>query len=132
MRCGIQAGFRESGAINLVGNAREQAMPMVGIRSMGLGFESLIGVRTQGRTTCAVSNEYLQILIQLSHERFEENTKRIERFRQALSQGSQQPTRKTREGGEWEDAAARRERKRAEGLTRSAQLKESRDNTPTY
>jgi tRNA wybutosine-synthesizing protein 3 len=99
-------------------------MPVVAIRSMGLGIESLIGVEVAGRRQCTVSNEYLQTLVELANERFEENARKIERFRQALANASHQLTRKNRDGLEWEDAAARRVRKRAEGLARSAILKE--------
>ena len=100
-------------------------MPMVAIRSMGLGIESLIGVEVAGRRQCTVSNDYLQTLVELANERFEENARKIERFRQALSHASQLPARTNRDGREWEDTATRRERKRAEGLARSAMLKEN-------
>ena len=96
---------------------------MVAIRSMGLGFESLVGMETQGNIHCIVSPAYLQMLIRLANERFVENSKRIQRFQVALLEaieGSKKPKR----GPEWEDAAARKERKRAEGLKRSAELKQ--------
>ena len=124
LRCGLQAGFRESGAVNVSGAAGEPVMPMVAVRSMGLGFESLVGAELAGQKTCTVSDGYLHTLVELANERFDENAKRIERFRQALKEGSREQARKTRSGDDWEDADARRERKRAEGLARSAQLRE--------
>ena len=109
--------------MSLLGTEKEIASPMVAIRSMGLGFESLIGTETQGNTHCIVSTAYLQLLIRLANERFVENSKRIERFRLALLEAIEAP-KKSKRGPEWEDAAARKERKRAEGLKRSAELKQ--------
>lgn len=97
-------------------------MPMVAIRSMGLGFESLVGVEVDGRRTCTVSDQYLQTQAELANERFDENTKRMERFRQALKSGSPRAAKTSHTGEDREDPAARRERKRAEGLARGAQL----------
>ena len=126
LRCGLQGGFRESGAVNLLGTAQESATPMIAIRSMGLGFESLIGVETHETRQCTVSSDYMQMLIQLANERFVENTKRVERFRSALNEALQ-ATKKSNDGSEWEDAAVRRERKKAEGLKRRAELKQQQE-----
>lgn len=91
---------------------------------MGLSFESLIGLQEDGITKCTVSDDYLDSLVRIANERFEENRKRIERFRTALLDASQRP--KKKDGTDWEDAQTRRERKRAEGLRRKAEL-ERRD-----
>ncbi|KAK7432800.1 hypothetical protein QQZ08_000662 [Neonectria magnoliae] len=123
LRCGLQAGFRESGAINLLPNGKDGATPMVAIRSMGLAFESLVGQQVNGSRRRLVSPEYLQTLVQIANERFAENTKRIERFRTAFRDvvtGVPAP-RLNPEGKEWEDPASRRERKRAEGLRKKAE-----------
>lgn len=112
--------------MNLLGTAQEHATPMVAIRSMGLGFESLIGVEIDEAKHCTVSPSYLQVLIRLANERFVENTRRIERFRSALVEALR-TTRKSKDGSEWEDAAVRRERKRAEGLKRKAELKQQQE-----
>ncbi|TGJ78271.1 hypothetical protein E0Z10_g10491 [Xylaria hypoxylon] len=120
LRCGLQAGFRESGAINLTSTTAEAITPIVAIRSMGLSFESLIGIQEDGVTKCTVSNDYLHSLVRIANERFEENKKRIERFRTTVLDASSPP--KKPDGTEWEDAQARRERKRAEGLRRKAEL----------
>ena len=68
----------------------------------------------------------------IATERFAENAKRIERFLNAFrprftQQGIQ--VKRNPDGEEWEDAAARRERKRAEGLRRKAELEEKKKNT---
>ncbi|KAI1276301.1 methyltransferase TYW3-domain-containing protein [Xylaria sp. FL0933] len=120
LRCGLQAGFRESGAINLTSTASEAATPIVAIRSMGLSLESLVGIQEAGVTKCTVSDDYLLGLLRIANERFEENRKRIERFRTTVLEASKLP--KKRDGTEWEDTQARRERKREEGLRRKAEL----------
>ncbi|KAI0602546.1 methyltransferase TYW3-domain-containing protein [Biscogniauxia sp. FL1348] len=128
LRCGLQAGFRESGAINLVSAAGEPVTPIVAIRSMGLALESLVGVQhAYGAPTCTVPQEYLQTLLRVSNERFEENKKRIIRFRAAVLQAAKPP--KKKDGSEWEDARARRERKKAEGLRRKAELQTRQKQT---
>lgn len=98
-------------------------MPIVAVRSMGLGFESLIGYAGEDCRRLMVPREYLDTLMAISDERFLENTKRIRRFEEAFAEAVQEPApRKNPDGGEWEDAAARRERMRAEGLRRKAAL----------
>ncbi|KAK6956173.1 hypothetical protein Daesc_001446 [Daldinia eschscholtzii] len=125
LRCGLQAGFRESGAVSLTPAAGEQhATPIVAIRSMGLTFESLIGYQSDGdKIHCTVSSAYLRTLICIANDRFIENTKRINRFRAALAEAT-----KPVKGGEngWEDAQVRRERKRAEGLKRKEELRKQK------
>jgi tRNA wybutosine-synthesizing protein 3 len=128
----IQAGFRESGAINLVSSNNEPATPMVAVRSMGLALDSIIGY-SQGDAThpdCFVEEESLECLVSIANERFKENTKRIERFRDLLkkfsAEGSGEGKKKGQDGEEWEDSQIRRERKRAEGLMRSQQMKYSK------
>lgn len=94
---------------------------MVAIRSLGLGFESLVGYETpDGQRRWLVSADLLETLRAVADERFAENARRIERFRAAFLDAVRAP--QTTAGREWEDAAARRERKRAEGLTRQAAL----------
>lgn len=104
-------------------------MPMVAIRSMGLSLESLVGHQDlDGQRRRIVSAGYFKMLLQISNERFVENTKRIERFRTAFNEAALDPNasgipkKLNPEGKEWEDAAARRERLRAEGLKRKAAL----------
>lgn len=95
---------------------------------MGLAFESLIGHQVDGRRQRLVPPQYLQTLVQIANERFVENTKRIERFRNAFREAmSAPPPKMNPEGEEWEDAAARRERKKAEGLRRKAEMQAKKD-----
>ena len=112
----------------MTSTSEDQATPMVGIRSMGLGFESLIGHQIGDRKEQIVTAEYLHTVMAMANERFVENTKRIERFRAALRRVAAAPVaKKNPQGEDWEDAAARRERKRAEGLQRKA-VKQSEKN----
>ncbi|KAH0491656.1 hypothetical protein TgHK011_003077 [Trichoderma gracile] len=137
LRCALQAGFRESGAINITLPSSEQPTPMVAVRSMGLSLESLVGYQDlDGQRRRIVPAGYFKMLLQISNERFVENTKRIERFRSAFKeavlepQASSVPKKLNPEGKEWEDAAARRERLRAEGLRRKAALQGQRSKSP--
>lgn len=79
---------------------------------------------------CMVPEETLECLVGIANERFQENTKRIERFRALLkklsTEGSGEVKKQGQDAEEWEDPQVRRERKRAEGLMRSRQMKESR------
>ncbi|KAF3055252.1 tRNA wybutosine-synthesizing protein 3 like protein [Daldinia childiae] len=87
LRCGLQAGFRESGAVSLT--------PAAG-RGTSEGTDKLHR---------AVSPAYLRTLIRIANERFIENTKRINRFRTALAEA----TKPVGESG-WEDAQVRGEK----------------------
>ncbi|KAJ4153955.1 hypothetical protein LMH87_010420 [Akanthomyces muscarius] len=123
LRCALHAGFRESGAVSLLSSSTEPAMPIVAVRSMGLSFESLLGYAEEDgrRRRLTVSPGYLDMLMAIGHERFAENAKRIRRFEAAFEEATRAPgPRRNADGEEWEDAAARRERMRAEGLRRKA------------
>ncbi|KAG0651712.1 tRNA wybutosine-synthesizing 3 [Hyphodiscus hymeniophilus] len=125
----LQSGFRESGALSLLASNSEPATPMVAVRSMGLALESIVGLKYDKDPECTVSEGHLKSLIDLANERFKENTIRIERFRALLKklsvEGSGNVKRKGQNGEEWEDPQVRAERKKAEGLARSRQLKSS-------
>ncbi len=118
----LQAGLRESGAVNLIPQGAEEAMPMVAVRSAGLAFDSIIGFHDdcadgKAMIRSIVNEEYLQTLVHVANMRFKENSQRTERFQELLlrpalsrhlgSYGKQE---------DWEPADARRQRKRAEGL----------------
>ncbi|KAG8408658.1 hypothetical protein J3458_019679 [Metarhizium acridum] len=120
LRSALQAGFRESGAVNLTADS-QSAAPIVAVRSMGLGFESLVGHEFEGKRYALVSGSYLRALMDIGNERFSENTKRIERFRGAFKENL---ARMGSDGRRWEDPAARKERMRAEGLRRKAMAAE--------
>lgn len=119
----MSAGFRESGAINLLPSSGAHATPMVAIRSMGLGFESIIGrLDKNGRTCSIISESLLQSFFETANERFAENEKRRDRFwnnlKEEVGLGAPAPVRQG-DSGAWEDKGARRERLRREGLERS-------------
>ncbi|KDN67139.1 putative tRNA wybutosine-synthesizing protein [Colletotrichum sublineola] len=139
LKCAFAAGFRESGALNLLpavapaaaqdgsSSSSKPVTPMVGVRTMGLALESLVGYVDDDDDEevrhCTVSASYLRDLTQIANERFAENAARIARFRAALQEALAGPPPKLGEGGAaWEDAAARRERKRAEGLRRKEEV----------
>ncbi|KAK4125024.1 hypothetical protein N657DRAFT_643811 [Parathielavia appendiculata] len=120
IQAGMEAGFRETGAVSLLKRQPDkEAMPMVAVRSMGLSFESLIGAEARGVRQLIVTPDYLKTLVHIANERFVENNKRIARFSAALEAVSSSP--KGKAG--WEDAQARRERKRQEGLRRRKELR---------
>ncbi|PQE24468.1 hypothetical protein CJF30_00009953 [Rutstroemia sp. NJR-2017a BBW] len=122
-----QAGFRESGALNLTSAGGEAATtPMVAIRSLGLALQAFVGVydEEKGEARCIVDETQLGILLRVANERFEENKRRIERFRMLLREGAGEKRRVGEGGGEWEDKEVRRERKREEGLRRARELRE--------
>ncbi|KAE8450253.1 hypothetical protein EG329_006681 [Mollisiaceae sp. DMI_Dod_QoI] len=127
----LQAGFRESGALNLTASAAEVVTPMVGIRTMGLALESVIGFKNGGLEICMIPEWQLQNLVELSNQRFVENKKRIERFQLLLKEsasGARGAAKRQGENGIWEDAQARKERKRAEGLERAKAIKQNQSS----
>ncbi|ODA83606.1 hypothetical protein RJ55_02121 [Drechmeria coniospora] len=145
LRSALQAGFRESGAINLTSTASSAAtaahaaphaspMPMVAVRCMGLALESLVGFETADglERRRLVDDAYLRTLLSVANDRFSENAKRIERFRAGLREllRTAGDPKLNREGHEWEDAAARRERMRTEGLRKKAALAAERRAGP--
>ncbi|KAK2039257.1 hypothetical protein LZ31DRAFT_506500 [Colletotrichum somersetense] len=146
LKCAFAAGFRESGALNLLpavaptapqdgsSSSSPPVTPMVGVRTMGLALESLVGYVDEDDSDearrCTVSAGYLRDLMQIANERFAENAARIARFRAALREALAGPPPKLGEGGAaWEDAAARRERKKAEGLRRKEEMLAARQKT---
>lgn len=125
LSAGLQAGFRESGALNITTSSiKEPATPMVGIRSMGLGLESIIGVESDGEMRALVPEWQVEWLLRLVNERFEENQKRIQRFRELLfEKKGDAKGRKNKHGEEWEDKDARRDRLKREGMERAEALR---------
>ncbi|KAG6025884.1 hypothetical protein E4U19_002903 [Claviceps sp. Clav32 group G5] len=127
LQAALQAGFRESGALNITPQADSSTTPVVAVRSMGLSFESLIGFESSrsGSRHALVTASHLRLLMGIARERFAENSKRIERFRGAFANRvlESREKRTNSDGREWEDAAARRERMREEGLRRREALR---------
>ncbi|KAI4163516.1 MAG: hypothetical protein LQ342_002788 [Letrouitia transgressa] len=128
----IASGFRESGIQSLKNLDDSHAFPMLAVRSAGLSFESIIGFVIESSENCdkadgeedtiksLVSEEYLEMLLELANERFEANWERILRFEGALFGDSKGKKEK------WEDEEERRDRKRFEGLRRKEDA--SREN----
>ena len=115
--------------MNLISTASEAPSPMVAVRSTGLALDCVIGrLGPHCEAISIVSDTYLEGLLAVANDRFGENTRRITRFHDLLLGSTSIPAdiesgKKTR-GSEWEDASVRRERKRAEGLKKSQELKE--------
>jgi tRNA wybutosine-synthesizing protein 3 len=102
---------------------------MVAVRSTGLALDSVIGwLGREDEGVSIVDDDYLEGLLAIANERFAENSRRINRFRDLLLDIDQTPfdieMRKKSKNDDWEDAAVRRERKRAEGLKRSQELRQ--------
>ena len=97
---------------------------------MGLALDSFVGYETGGKDVCNVPETHLKTLVDISNQRFVENTKRIERFRDFLSRLSHSGDelglgikKKGQDGEEWEDQVTRRERMRVQGMERSMALR---------
>ncbi|KAI9768939.1 MAG: hypothetical protein M1840_004535 [Geoglossum simile] len=129
----LHAGFRESGAINITSNSDGETTPMVAVRSTGLVFDSVVGY-LHDSTDCtptplifsSVGEPYLRSLVAIANMRFQENTRRIERFAEALGTVHQPGILLKPDDREWEDGDIRRERKRAEGLEKKQAMQEQR------
>lgn len=121
----VNAGFRESGVQSL---SEKEVGVMVGIRTAGLGAESIVGVldgEVEGEDCCRaiVSEEYLDLLGRMSGERFKANEERRERFRRELREHMARFEEQRSETDGWEDKDARARRKRKEGLQRKEELR---------
>jgi tRNA wybutosine-synthesizing protein 3 len=128
MKAALNAGFRESGIRNITTRPQQDGpMPHVAVRGMGLGLDSVIGyVDDHGEVEheaklvirSMVDEAYLRALVSITNTKFEENSRRTEAFRlELLKLCSREHTIGPEPNArQWEDAAARRERKRREGL----------------
>lgn len=121
------AGFRESGISSITGS---HPTPIVAVRTQGLALESIIAYQdANGNVQPMVSEQYLRTLLELANSRFISNTERTERFRHALLGHDTHRDHKHR--ADWEPADVRRERKRAEGLKKRAELGTLKLDMPT-
>jgi tRNA wybutosine-synthesizing protein 3 len=95
----------------------------------------LVGFEIDGKGVAIIPDSHLKKLVEIANERFKENTKRIERFRTLLKEiGTETGERvkgKGQDSEEWEDAQARRERKRAEGLKKAEGMKKPDESQDT-
>ena len=118
----LAAGFRESGAVSLGSAKTAESNPIVAVRSAGYSFDSIIGYQYgDGRNVALVDERYLRTLVNIANERFNINFDRISRFRKALLE-TYEPTATSGSKPDWEDADARKRRKREEGLARQQAL----------
>ena len=133
------SGFRESGlqSLRCLSEDSEGLNPIVAVRSSGLSLESIIGYCDENSedndddvpgnepvVRSLVTEEYLEMLVAISNERFTVNTERKDRFRSSLlelcspEQSRGLKTKGKPRPSDWEDPETRRERKKAEGLMR--------------
>jgi tRNA wybutosine-synthesizing protein 3 len=114
----FNAGFRESGAMSLPRVAAEESTLMVGIRSLGVSFDCIIGYQDDhGELHSLVDDKYVRNMFAIANERFKTNKERINRFQIEVE-------RMLECNISVEDAETRRRRKREEGLARQKHLKE--------
>ncbi|KJX96644.1 trna wybutosine-synthesizing protein [Zymoseptoria brevis] len=132
----MSAGFRESGIHSILPpntTIDQTATPLVAIRTAGLAFSSIVGYLSPSDESIVhmVPPAYFSTLLRLANQRFELNAERTERFRRALLGLDAKTTVKEGDGphGEWEDAEARKERKRREGLRRREEVLNARQKT---
>lgn len=123
----INAGFRESGVHSLKALDEPATGVMVGIRTAGLVFETVVGYVDESgeheRYTSCVSEDYLRMCLDAVNERFTWNVERKERLRKELRTITARSIKDQRE-----DKDVRRERKRAEGLQRQRDTERSRES----
>lgn len=94
---------------------------MVAIRSTGYSFDCIVGYQdSNGRNVSLVEGQYLQNMVAIANDRFRINTERLARFHKALMDIHRSVK---SNNSDWEDADARRLRKREEGLARQQALK---------
>lgn len=120
----INAGFRESGVQSLKALDEPEKGVMVGIRTNGLGFETVVGMKMgdegsgEERMQALVTEEYLRVCVKVIEERFRWNEMRKRRLMEEIRVA----TKVGRQNEEWEDKDARARRKREEGLKRRAEI----------
>jgi tRNA wybutosine-synthesizing protein 3 len=133
LNAALSAGFRESGAVSLGSTKAGEANPIVAVRSAGYAFDTIIGYQDQdGRNLSLIDESHMRTLVCIANERFKINFERIARFRAALLE-SYHPPPSTANGPsnpDWEDAEARKRRKREEGLARQQALQSATAREP--
>ncbi|KAJ4297780.1 hypothetical protein N0V90_005675 [Kalmusia sp. IMI 367209] len=122
----LNAGFRESGAVSLTPSKSGELNPIVAVRSTGFSYDAIIGYQNNlEENVSLVDEQYLRTLVHVANERFQINAERIARFRTALLEQYHPRDTQSQNGStfDWEDAEARKQRKREEGLARQQALK---------
>ena len=127
----LASGFRESGAVSLNPSKAGEMNPMVAVRSTGYSFDAIIGYHSDADENIALVDErYLRTLMSIANERFNINTERIARFQVSLHEQYYPKVATSSGKPDWEDAEARKRRKREEGLARQKALQANSDATP--
>lgn len=124
----LSAGFRESGAVSLTSAKNGDVTPMVAVRSTGYAFDSIVGFQDDDACNRSLVDETcLRTLVDIANDRFRINTERIARFRTALAASYSCLTSPANTSAKpnWEDADARKRRKRQEGLARQQAMQAS-------
>jgi tRNA wybutosine-synthesizing protein 3 len=112
--------------MNLPISMNDESSLMVGIRSMGLSFDSIIGYQDlEGQLRSIVDDQYVYNMLSIANDRFKTNTERIRRFQVNISRIFSNTTNK-------EDREARKQRKRAEGLALQQSLRGAVDNEKSH
>jgi tRNA wybutosine-synthesizing protein 3 len=113
LNAALQAGFRESGAVNV----GFKGLLMAAVRSMGLGFDSIIGYQDASeRVFCVVDAAYLSNVVRTAKDRFAPNAERTKRFQTSLCKAYKVGPQIKSPGELALERALRRQRKREEGL----------------
>ncbi len=130
----INAGFRESGVQSLKNlDDPLNAFPMVAIRTSGLALESVVGYveeddtcfdKAKEKIHSLVSEDYLNLLVEVANERFRANEQRKKRVEEELFQSEESKS------TDWETRQSRQARKRADGLARQHALKGAAEVPP--
>lgn len=100
--------------------------PMVAIRTQSLNLDCVVGVTSSDSSAIhpLVTKEYIQLLLQVCNERFVENKKKMDKLsgdlEKVLFPAPAEPS-------NWEDAEARKLRKREEGLARADEVRRSKE-----
>jgi tRNA wybutosine-synthesizing protein 3 len=112
--------------MNLPTSVNDESSLMVGIRSMGLSFDSIIGYQDlEGQLRSIVDDQYVYNMLSIANDRFKTNTERIRRFQINISRIFSNTTNK-------EDREARKQRKRAEGLALQQSLRSAVDSEKSH
>jgi len=107
--------------------------PMVAVRSTGFSFDAIVGYHNDAKQNMALVNEkYLRTLVNIANERFNVNHDRIKRFQASLHEQYTPKVALSLAKADWEDAEARKRRKREEGLARQQALRANEDTAAGY
>ncbi|KAK6348757.1 hypothetical protein TWF730_009529 [Orbilia blumenaviensis] len=123
LTCAISSSFRESGIVSPLKN------PVVAVRTMGLAFDAPIGIYDPERNIIQrfMEPSGLRLLMQLTNDRFRENSKRIDSLHKHLLSAMEVTDTPL------ESKQLRAARKRTEGIDKGRQIaaiRETRETEP--